>query len=149
MTLKEKKYTTTNIWKLEIFPIPKLNKNYHHEWRIFKPGVGIKFYIILNIGFRVCKWTGMPEKRVLSFAFYMGRRAAQTRRKRGRKGGGGLSVLSLKGEYAVSYQHVTFLNQTINFIKKIRFVIWFLRVFLYPRPLVGYHRHAIVVETGR
>jgi hypothetical protein len=68
----KKKYTTTNIWKLEIFPIPKLNKNYHHKWRIFKPGVGIKFYIILNIGFRVCKWTGMPEKRVLSFAFYMG-----------------------------------------------------------------------------
>jgi hypothetical protein len=28
--------------------------------------------IILNIGFRVCKWTGVPEKRVQSFAFYMG-----------------------------------------------------------------------------
>jgi hypothetical protein len=25
-----------------------------------------------NIGFRVCKWTGVPEKRVQSFAFYMG-----------------------------------------------------------------------------
>ncbi len=25
-----------------------------------------------NIGFRVCKWTGIPEKRVQSFQFYMG-----------------------------------------------------------------------------
>ncbi len=24
------------------------------------------------IGFRVCKWTGVPEKHVQSFAFYMG-----------------------------------------------------------------------------
>ena len=25
-----------------------------------------------NIGFRVCKWTGVPEKHVQSFAFYLG-----------------------------------------------------------------------------